>query len=312
MSEIVGAVCMSHAPFWDPTDIAQTAAATTSGGSAFNDAVFHARAGARTLRPTVVVAIGPDHFRNFFYDAMPSFCIGTERVTSYGDFRTYRGDLPAAPDFARALAERVRAGGFDPAISLHMGVDHGIAQAYAALFPALDVAVVPVMLACTGAAMPSVARSVAFGQTLGIAIRSVGNERVLVIGSGGLSHWLPPTDPDHPAIDPTLRNFVIDGRPAVREFQAAREERLMAMAASLSGRVNETWDQWFLDKLASGVDDELAGLTTGAIETDGGNGGQEIRTWLAAAAAWDGPFASTAYEPRPDWLTGMGCATTFA
>ena len=39
---------------------------------------------------------------------------------------------------------------------------------------------------------------------------------------------------------------------------------------------------------------------------DVGNGGQEIRTWLAAAAAASDPRgAALFYEPMPRWLTGI-------
>lgn len=302
MGEIVGVVCMSHAPFWDSRDFDRSAGEFMAGAAAARDLV-------EQMRLTAMVVIGPDHFRNFFYDAMPAFCIGLERIASFGDFSTPRTDLPAASALARAIHRELREQGFDLGVSLHMGVDHGVVQAAACVCPALDIAVVPLMVACTGAAMPTMARCAAIGAALGAAIRQgPADERVVIVASGGLSHWLPPTDPDHPAIDPDLRDFVVDGRPRAREYQSAREERLLAMAASLRGRVNDEWDRWVLERIATADLAPLAALADEQIERDGGNGGQEIRAWLIGAAAWGQPIGILAYEPRPDWLTGMGVA----
>lgn len=297
---------MSHAPFWDSRDFDAT-------GGAFMTAAAEARTRAEAAAPDVVVVVGPDHFRNFFYDAMPPFCIGLDRVSSFGDFRTPAGELPAASGAARAIHRSLQSAGFDLGVSLHMGVDHGIVQSYACLFPKLDVPLVPIMVACTGAAMSSLARCRALGAALGAAIRRrPGRERVLMIGSGGLSHWLPPTDPDHPAIAAELRDFVIDGRPIARDFQQAREQRLLAAAATMSGRVNDEWDRSLLAAFAAGDLDRIASMTDAEIDEYGGNGGHEIRNWLIAAAAWGRPIELLGYEPRSDWLTGVAVSASFS
>ena len=51
-------------------------------------------------------------------------------------------------------------------------------------------------------------------------------------------------------------------------------------------------------------------LTWDEIERDGGNGGQEIRNWIAllgAVPGWKGEVL--AYEPVAEWITG--CATVW-
>lgn len=296
---------MSHAPFWDSRSF------DPSTGS-FMAAAAQARALVSGARPDAIVVIGPDHFRNFFYDAMPPFCIGVDRIMSFGDFQTPAGELPGASPLARSLLGALR-DQFDIAVSLHMGVDHGIAQSYACLAPNLDVPLVPVMLACTGIARPTLARCRSFGVALGDAIRGAsGNERVVVVGSGGLSHWLPPTDPDHPAINTAARDFAIGGRPIAHEYQREREKALMAAAATLSGRVNAEWDEWFLGCVASNDIDAICALTDDAIEEHAGNGGHEIRTWLAALAAWGDSIATLGYQPQPAWLTGTAVVAAFA
>ena len=305
MSTIVGVVAMSHSPFWDSRDFDPS-------HGAFLSATVQARATARAAEPTAIVVIGPDHFRNFFYDVMPAFCIGTDHLTSFGDYHTPRCDLPAASPLARSIHSSLQAQGFDPALSLHMGVDHGITQPYALFAPELDVPLVPIMVACTGPARPSLRRCFALGQAIGVALRASGDERVLVVGSGGLSHWLPPTDPDHREIDPSLRSFVVDGRASAREIQAARETQILASAASNNGRVNTDWDTWFLDHIATGTIESVLDLTDAQLEHDAGNGGHEVRSWIAAAAAWSAPLEIYGYEAQPAWLTGTACAASFA
>jgi len=54
----------------------------------------------------------------------------------------------------------------------------------------------------------------------------------------------------------------------------------------------------------------LVRLTHEEIERDGGNGGQEIRNWVAmlgAVPGWKGEVL--AYEPVAEWITG--CATVW-
>jgi 2,3-dihydroxyphenylpropionate 1,2-dioxygenase len=304
MSTIVGAVAMSHSPFWDSREFAV-------GDGPFLAAAARARAAARAARPTAIVVIGPDHFRNFFYDVMPAFCIGTDRISSFGDYHTPREDLPAAATLARSMHASLQAQGFDPALSLHMGVDHGITQPYALFAPGLDLPLVPIMISCTGPARPSLRRCADLGRAIGVAVRQSAGERVLLVGSGGLSHWLPPTDPDHGEIDDELRRFVIDGRASAREVQASRETKILASAATNNGRVNAAWDEWFLDHIARNSLEALLDLSDGDIDRDAGNGGHEIRTWITAAAAWGAALETYGYEAQPAWLTGTACAAAF-
>ena len=296
---------MSHSPFWDSRSFAPDDGVFLAG-------VARARDAARAVQPTAIVVIGPDHFRNFFYDVMPAFCVGTDEITSFGDYRTPRGDLPAASAVARSIHSSLQRQGFDPALSLHMGVDHGITQPYALFAPDLDVPLVPVMVACTGPARPSLPRCAEFGRAIARAIRELdAGHRVLVVGSGGLSHWLPPTDPDHDSIDGDLRRFVIDGRASAREVQSSRENVILASAATNNGRVNIDWDRWVLDQFAGGDLDAVLDLTDTALEHDAGNGAHEVRAWIVAASAWGAPLEVYAYEPQPAWLTGTACAAAF-
>ncbi|MBI1725811.1 MAG: hypothetical protein HYR50_00930 [Candidatus Rokubacteria bacterium] len=51
----------------------------------------------------------------------------------------------------------------------------------------------------------------------------------------------------------------------------------------------------------------LSTLSANEIERDGGNGGQEIRHWIAVPDALPGVKGEVlAYKPVPEWLTGCG------
>lgn len=302
---IVGMVAMSHSPSWDlgPVD---------GPAKPYVDAVFAARKKVRAARPDLIVVFGPDHVRNFFFDLMPAFCIGVEKVTGFGDYSSPKGAFVTAPDLASSLAAAVMDQGFDPAISHNMGVDHGISQPYAAIDPDLRTPIMPIMISSAGPPLPTMRRCHAFGMALGKAIRAhPGNERVLVVGSGGMSHSPPSISPDDPALSAEARDYVINGRDRVQEFNAAREKSsIERRKAGGTGPINEPWDHRVLDCLTGNVEPLLA-LSNAEVLQDGGVGGQELRSWVAALGACGKPAATADYAPVPTWITGMGCISAF-
>jgi 2,3-dihydroxyphenylpropionate 1,2-dioxygenase len=304
--QIVGMVAMSHSPSWDlqPTDGVP---------KDFVDAVFRARTIVAAARPDVLVVFGPDHARNFFFDVMPAFCIGVERVNGFGDFDSPKGTLPSNPALACFIAERAAQDGFDPALSYNMGVDHGITQPLAALTPDLSVPVVPIVVSSGGPPLPTFARCHAFGHSVGEAVRAYpGEGRAVIIGSGGLSHWPPSVSPADPAVSADTRDYVINGRSRAAEFNAMREESSKSRRAKGgTGPINEEWDRWLLGRLQAGDLDPVLEIDNATLLKKAGTGGQEIRSWIAAFGAWGAAAQSIDYSPVPTWITGMGCATAF-
>ena len=307
MAKLVGIIAMSHSPSWDLSP------KLDGPGGRFVAAVQDAKHALEQARPDALVVFGPDHFRNFFYDVLPPFCIGVEAVESYGDYATASGPLPAAQRLGRDILEHVMEHGFDPATSLHMSIDHGITQPYQALDPALHIPMVPVMVNGSGAPRPSFRRCFDFGRAVGDAIRaSSAAERVVVVGSGGMSHFLPPVSADDAGIAPETRDYIINGRARSREYNAVRERSSAERKkAGTQGRVSEAWDRWFLDCLETGALDGIFAMPPAEMEQQAGNGAHELRAWMAALGAWNGPVKVAGYEPVPLWVTGMGCVTGF-
>ena len=98
--------------------------------------------------PELVVLFGPDHYNGFFYDMMPSFCIGAS-AESIGDYDTPAGPLLVDHDVAWTFVRAALDAEIDVALSERMYVDHGVAQPLEVLLGGIDrTPVVPVFINC--------------------------------------------------------------------------------------------------------------------------------------------------------------------
>src|SRR5689334_5948471 len=83
MAKIVFGGAMSHSPMMNlpiPKDHDRV--------ERFKVAVAQLASRLREAKPDVLVVFGPDHFRALFYDLMPAFTIGLDRVSGWGDWNT--------------------------------------------------------------------------------------------------------------------------------------------------------------------------------------------------------------------------------
>ena len=308
MSEILGMVGMSHSPF---ATMLPPAGPDAPGGRFLADTARVAAAVA-SFAPDALVVIGPDHFHANFYDAMPPFVLGVEEAEAFGDFGSRSGRLPVASELAWSIRDALASDGFDLALSYALTVDHGIVQSYEMTRGSAEIPLVPLVVNTAAPPLPSLERCLELGRALGVALRgSTYPGRVLIVASGGLSHWLPSNDPRDPAVPAARRASMIHGRHDVRAVAAAREPQVRALAGNPDARVNTAWDGWFLKQLAAADPDPVAALGDDGIEEQAGSGGHEIRTWLIGLAAAGRPLVWTSYEPVPEWITGMGIGTTF-
>ena len=308
MSEIIGLVGMSHSPFATMTP---PQGAEQPGGRFMADADRVARTVAR-LAPDAVVVIGPDHFHANFYDAMPPFVLGVEQVTGFGDFDSRSGPLPVATELAWSVHDGLARAGFDLSLSYALTADHGLAQSYDMVCGTAGIPMVPLIVNTAAPPLPSMERCVELGTALGAALRAAPYPgRVLVIASGGLSHWLPSNDPRDPSLVEERRTMLIHGRRDPHAYDAVREPRIRAMGGDPTAHVNLLWDTWFLKQLGTADPEPVVALGDLGLEEQAGSGGHEVRTWLIGQAAVGGPLIWTSYEPVPQWITGMGIGTTF-
>lgn len=303
MSTIVRGVMASHTTLmntrWAEVDQLERA-------HAFRDSLAEARRELTDAEVDTVVIIGPNHFRGFWLDLMPAFTVGVGDVVGAGEHGTPSGDLRVRPRLARHVLESLHADGFDIAFSLRLQVDHGITHALQYVVPD-GVPVVPVIVNSFAPPLPRLDRCAELGASIGRAIVGDGDEhRVAVIGSGGLSHRLPFPDWRSPASgdDEFLVESWIEGRSDWQRYEDRRRRIVVAAPPDL----NDEFDARVLDLLARGDGRELLALEDDLVVL-AGNGANELRNWIAAAAACGWARARTlAHSPMPEWLTGMATA----
>ncbi|HEY7814374.1 MAG TPA: 3-carboxyethylcatechol 2,3-dioxygenase [Nakamurella sp.] len=303
-------VAMSHSPL---LELSQPPAELTAD-------VETAFAAARTFvaeyDPELVVVFGPDHYNGFFYELMPQFCVGLE-ATSIGDFGCTPGPLDVPRDIAQGLAQAALDGGVDLAVSLRMEVDHGMVQPLEILFGGLDtVPTVPFFINSVAPPFSPINRVRLLGEALGRYLSGL-DKRVLLIGSGGLSH-----EPPVPSLDtapPAVVEGLIAGRHPTAAARAARQDRVIDAARRFAAgegnlkELNPEWDQTFLHHLQTNDLDAIDGYSNESILREGGNSAQEVRNWIAAYAALStaGPYDVTYryYRPIPEFIAGFGVTT---
>jgi 2,3-dihydroxyphenylpropionate 1,2-dioxygenase len=148
--------------------------------------------------------------------------------------------------------------------------DHGIMVPLNFLTPRYDLPIVPVNINCQGPPLTPLARAYEFGRALRRACDAQ-PERIAVVGTGGISHW--PATPD-------------------------------------SGTIDEAWDREFLKRLLANRRDELIAYTDEETLRDAGQGGFEIRTFIAVAGATEGSTGELMfYAPIPIFAVGCTVAT---
>jgi protocatechuate 4,5-dioxygenase beta chain len=144
----------------------------------------------------VVVCFYNDHGLNFFLDNLPTFAVGAAPVYTSRD---EGWGIPSMPSFKgeQALSWKIVethvGADFDPATCQEMSVDHAFTIPMALLWPdqKWPVTVVPVDINTVQFPLPSARRCFELGAAVGRAIRGWdANKRVLLMGTGGLSHQL--------------------------------------------------------------------------------------------------------------------------
>jgi protocatechuate 4,5-dioxygenase beta chain len=249
MATLVGAVTSSHVPaiggaiarglqqdaYWKP----------------FFDGYARAREWVAEVRPDVVVVVYNDHGLNFFLDKMPTFAVGAADEYTNADegwgipsVPPFRGDLDLSWHLIESLADE----DFDLTTCQEMKVDHAFTLPMALLWPdqRWPVRTVPVCINTVQFPLPSATRCWRLGQAIGRAVASWdADARVLVLGTGGLSHQL-------------------DGRRA--------------------GFINKDFDLRFMDSLVQDPTWATRFSIAELVEHTGTQG-VELLMWLAARAA---------------------------
>jgi len=264
----------------------------------------------RESDPDAVLMFGGDHYNSFFLDNMPSICIGLGSSTeTWGDGGVPKYEVPLHDALGGELTDGLLERGFDLSTSRRMRLDHGFACPLHYLVPEMKRPLVPILINTIAPPLAPPMRAYQLGRAVGELLRaSRAAKRVAVIGTGGLSHSLPIPHPDEattPA-EKAVRAQMIDGREDPSQLTKLLIERVKQVSDSGAVRFNEAFDREVIDQLCNGRAKDLATRTSAWIAEHGGNGGQEIRNWLAVAGTVDDcPAELVSYEAIQRWLSGI-------
>jgi protocatechuate 4,5-dioxygenase, beta chain len=215
MAEIVGGVGTSHVP--------AVGAAIDKGKqrdpywAPYFAKLAPAREWMVEVAPDVCVIVYNDHASAFSLELIPTFALGLAERFGIADEGFGRRPVPEVmghPELAWHLAESLILDEFDLTLVNEMEVDHGLTVPLSVMFGEPEewpTRVIPLCVNVVQYPPPTGNRCFQLGQAIRRAVASYpGNERVVVFGTGGLSHQL----------------------------QAQR-----------AGLINEAWDIAFLDRL---------------------------------------------------------------
>jgi protocatechuate 4,5-dioxygenase, beta chain len=195
MARIVGGLTTSHIPaignaiarelfedpYWRP----------------FFDGYPPARQWLDQVKPDIAIVFYNDHGLNFFLDKQPTFAVGAAAEYRNEDegwgiptIAPFKGD----PAFSWHLINSMVADEFDLVTCQEMAVDHGFTVPMQLFWPnyaETGIRTVPLCINTVQHPLPSPKRCYALGKALGKAVASYpGDEKVVILGTGGLSHQL--------------------------------------------------------------------------------------------------------------------------
>ena len=250
MAEIVGAYFTSHVPaiggamhrgaqdepYWKP----------------FFAAYPRLREWLADVKPDVAVMFYNDHGLNFFLDKLPTFAVGAAPEYQNADegwglplYKPFKGH----PALSWHIIEQLVGDEFDITTCQQMKIDHGLSISAELAWPDVEawpVKLVPIEINTVQHPLPSAKRCLDLGRSVHRALASwQGNERIVIIGTGGLSHQL-------------------DGERA--------------------GFMNPDYDQFCLDHIANDVE-ALTHDSILDIVRKSGSQGVEILNWIGARGA---------------------------
>jgi len=206
-------------------------------------------------QPDIAIVFYNDHGLEFFLDRKPTFAIGT--AAQYHNADEGWGIKPIPPitgetELSWHIVNSLVEEDFDPTVCQELRVDHGLTVPLTLMYPDRDyqhLQVIPVAINCERHPMPKPERSFALGQAIGRAVESwSGDKKVVVLGTGGLSHQL-------------------DGERA--------------------GYINHDFDHYCMDQLVPNPQ-ALTRYSNGDLVKIAGSQGVELAMWLAMRGALTG------------------------
>ena len=271
MSALLGGIGIAHTPSmgyqydkgmageWDPS------------WKLWYDGTRPARDWLARKAPTHLIVVYNDHMNYFDLSTYPTFAIGMsvhfpQADEGYG-LRPFPG-IDGDPEFAWPIARSLTSAGFDLTFCQELELDHGIYSWLPYLFePPWPVRILPIAVNMLMHPLPTPQRLRKLGEALRHAVlTNEGDARVVVVGTGGMSHQIHGT-----------------------RF----------------GMTNERFDRRFLDDIESRMD-ALVAIPPDKLMQAAGTEAIELTMWYAMRAALaDRATTAWSYYTCPA-VTGCG------
>ena len=212
-----------------------------------------------------------DHMVSLQFDQYPTFAVGASESFPVAEEMAPGVSYPNVPgdlDFSWHLAETLIDDDIDPTMCQVLPIDHGVMTVLPMLFDTpWPIPIVPIAINVIQHPLPRPSRCYRLGQSIRRAIENDGTDRrVVVIGTGGLSHQL----------------------------QGKR-----------MGFVDQKWDEEFMDLIEKDPE-KLSQMSIAEFQERGGSEGTEVIIWLAMRGALGKSPRRTFRSYHPGLLTGCG------
>lgn len=262
MGKIVGAFGTSHV-LLDRTGCEEAADRAFAG-------MLEIRRRIDVLDPDLVVIVANDHFVNL--DLAREIPIAVPAVDTFspnGDMGLPPVTFTGHPEFSGGFVDYANSNGFDLSLLREYAACHGVATPAFLCAPDGKRPIAPIVTNTQMSGGPTAWRCYELGKRLAEYIQTErpASERVVVVGTGGLSHWIG-----------------VEGM----------------------GEVSYDFDHRIFELFGEGRAEELTRMTKAEIIEKAGNGGMEIINWMVMAGATHGKRGKKIYyEAIPEWFTGM-------
>lgn len=271
MAMLVAGFCLPH----DPLITSMPDAPSADVARRVHDAYAEIRSRIEALRADTIIVIGDDHCAMFQPNCHPRILIGVGDVEGPLEPEAWlkipRRAVPNNMPLAEHLMHFGFSNGFDWSVARSLVLDHSTMVPLHFALPDERIRTIPVYISSGMEPIIDGERCRQLGEMIGRAVAEwPGDERVVILGTGGISHWV---------------------------------------GMAKYGCVNPDFDRRILDLAAAGDIDALVRYSDQEVIDEAGNGALEIRNWIVAMAALPGSRAEViAYEPVTEWVTGLGFA----
>ncbi len=190
----------------------------------------------KKIDPDTVILIGADHLESYFLDNYPMIMIPVVEKTHgrmFGEDYEYDVDM----SLAKTILLNLLRDGFEPSFSQRFKLDHPFRSPLKYIFKNFAKPIIPIHVNSNIFPVISIKRAYDLGKAIRKIIQEETSKNVVIIGTGGLSHY--PGTPFYGKVDLDFDNYLLD---LIQEGRADEIISLDPEALESSGNIEfRTW-----------------------------------------------------------------------